>query len=100
MKQTIDKNQFMDAFQNMNREDNFTYAGLDALFNYLEEYEESTGEEIELDVIALCYDFTEYEDLAEFQNNYGAEYETIEHIQDETMAIEISGSDSFIIQNF
>ena len=88
----------MDAFQNMNREDNFTYTGLSALFDYLEECEDSTGEELELDVIALCCDFTEYEDLAEFQNNYGAEYETMDDI--DTTVIDVPGSDSFIIQNF
>jgi len=37
----------------MNRKTNFSYEGLEILFEYLEELEESTGEEIELDVIAL-----------------------------------------------
>jgi hypothetical protein len=36
-------------------------AGAYALAEYLEEYEESTGEEIELDVCAIRCDFYEYE---------------------------------------
>ena len=36
-------------------------AGAFALAEYLEEYEESTGEEIELDACAIRCDFSEYE---------------------------------------
>ncbi len=66
MKQTIDFNQFNQSFFDYGRTNNFCYAGRKALFEYLEEYEDDTGEEIELDVIALCCDFCEsdYEDVA------------------------------------
>ena len=37
-----------------NRPNNFSYTGLASLFDYLEEYEESIGEKIEFDPIALC----------------------------------------------
>ena len=37
--------------------------GARALAEYLEEYEESTGEEMELDVCAIRCDFSEYESL-------------------------------------
>lgn len=59
MKTTINLHQFRDAFYRMNRKTNFSYEALEILFEYLEELEESTGEEIELDVIALCCDFSE-----------------------------------------
>lgn len=58
MKQTIGLSQFTDAFTAI-RPSNFTYQGLEILFNGLEELEEDTGEELELDVIALCCDFYE-----------------------------------------
>ena len=58
MKQTIGLSQFTDAFTAI-RPNNFTYQGLEILFNGLEEFEEDTGEEMELDVIALCCDFYE-----------------------------------------
>ena len=53
MKQTINEYQFKEAFQS-SRPNNFSYEGLTALYDYLEQYEEDTGQEIELDVIGLC----------------------------------------------
>ena len=99
MKQTIGKGQFRDAFQNMGRGEQFSYEGLGAMFDYLEEYEDGTGEEVELDVIALCCEYTEYADLEEFQSDYGEEYETMEDIENRTRVVHISG-DAFIIQQF
>ena len=59
MKTSINKYDFRDAFKAAARENNFSYDGLDVLFDYFEEYEDSTGEEIELDVIAICCEFNE-----------------------------------------
>lgn len=59
MKTSINKSQFCDAFKAAGRENNFSWAGLGVLFDYFEEYENSTGEEIELDVIAICCEFNE-----------------------------------------
>ena len=58
MKQTIGLSQFTDAFMSI-RPNNFTHEGLEVLFNGLEEFEEDTNEEIELDVISLCCDYCE-----------------------------------------
>ena len=83
-----------------NRPNNFSYTGLASLFEYLEEYEESTGEQIEFDPISLCCEYTEYDDLGEFHQNYNAEqYPDKDSIMDYTQLIEV-GADSFIIQNF
>ncbi len=98
MKQSTGFCQFTDAFK-VTRPNNFSYAGLRALFDYLEEYEESTGEEIELDVVALCCEYTEYSSLEEFQGAYSTEYETVEDIQEATQFIRID-DDAFIIQDF
>ena len=60
MKQTINTVYcFRDAFRTI-RPDNFSYEGLATLWDYLDEYEQSTGEELELDVIAICCDFSEH----------------------------------------
>ena len=59
MKQTIDLYAFRKAFYKMGRKDSFSYEGLEVLFDYLEEFEMATGEEMELDVISLCGDFVE-----------------------------------------
>ena len=62
MKKTVYKNEFIDTMMDI-RPDNFSYDGLVALFDYLEEIEDSCGEEMEFDPIALCCDFTEYDIL-------------------------------------
>jgi len=69
MKTSINKYDFRDAFQKAGRGNNFSYEGLGVLFDYFEEYEESTGEEIELDVIAICCEFNE-EYCSEIAANY------------------------------
>ena len=49
MKDTINKYQFIDWFRSSaNYVNNFSYEGLEALFDYLEEFEEDTGTELEL----------------------------------------------------
>ena len=99
MIQTITKSEFTSAFHKMGRGNNFTYQGLIALYDYLEEYEDSTGEQIELDVIGICCEYNEYESLEEFQEDYSEDYQSIEEIEHATQVIMI-GDDSFIIQAF
>ena len=99
MIQTINKSEFTSTFHRAGRGDQFSYEGLIALYDYLEDYEDSTGEQIELDVIALCCDYTEYEDLEAFQEDYGEDYQSIENIEHATTVIMIDDT-SFIIQNF
>jgi hypothetical protein len=60
MKQTIDFYLFCRAFETMNRDNNFSYEGKRALFDWLESLEDDRGEQMELDVIALCCEFCEY----------------------------------------
>ncbi len=97
---TINKYEFSDAFQKMGRGKQFSYEGLDALFDYLEMLEDDIGEQIELDVIALCCEYSEYDNLKEFQNDYGDEYESLEDIENTTTLIKIEDEEGFIIQQF
>ena len=94
---TVNFNAFVDAFRAYDRYDNFGYEGLKALFDYLENYEEETGQSYELDVIALCCEYTMYENLEEFNKEYGEEYTSIDEVQDNTQVIEVN-DDAFIIQ--
>jgi len=66
MKQSVYLNDFRNACQEI-RPNNFSYEGLSILFDYFEEFEDSTGEEIELDVIAVCCEYSEepWQDIAE-----------------------------------
>ena len=97
MKTTVSKSDFRDAFRDYNREENFTYEGLGALYDYLTELEEDTGEEMELDVIAICCDFSEYGDLEEIQSEY-SDIEDLDDLRDHTTVIEFDGG--IIIQAF
>jgi hypothetical protein len=69
MKTTVSRYDFERAFVDADRKENFSYQALGLLFDYLEEYEDSTGEEVELDVISLCCYYTE-EDTADIARNY------------------------------
>jgi predicted solute-binding protein len=57
MKQTVNFSDFVDAFKAYDRYDQFGYQALMIVFEYLEELEESTGEELELDVVSICCDY-------------------------------------------
>ena len=58
MKTTVYLNEFRNYF-NQIRPNNFSYEGLEVLFDELERVENDTNEEFELDVIALCCDYCE-----------------------------------------
>ena len=91
---------FCDRFQAMGRADQFSYDDKMALFDYLEGIEEETGEKIELDVIALCCEYSEYDSLEAFQSERDAEeYPDLEAIEQNTTVIPVQGG-GFIIQRF
>ncbi len=53
----------------------WTWNGARALAEYLEEYEESTGEELDLDVCAIRCDFSEYDSLEDWAVGYFSDSE-------------------------
>jgi hypothetical protein len=77
MKTTVYFSEFCDYFHKI-RPDNFSYQGLRVLFDYLEEIDNSCGEDSELDVIGLCCDFAEssWEVIA---SDYSIEIDTNEN---------------------
>ena len=97
MKTTVRLHDFVQAFQDAGRGDQFTLTGLIDLFQYLEEFEQDIGEELELDVIQLCCEFTEYADLAEIQDVY-PDIEDIEHLEYNTQVI--VANNSIIIRDY
>ena len=101
MKITLNFSQFCDEWNKWDdRKNTFSYQGKKALFEYLENYEEETGEEIELDIVALCCDYTEFENFKDYQAQYGDKIENIEKLSDYTQVIPIDGSEAFIIQQY
>lgn len=93
MKRTIDLSKFRDAFERMGRKENFSYEGLELLFNYFEEVDEN----MELDPIAICCDFNEdtwqaiandYSiDLDEEDDDETKENLVVDYLQDKTLFI-------------
>lgn len=67
MKKTISKYDFRQAFTDAGRGEQFSYEALGLLFDYFEQLEQDFGEEIELDVIAICCEYAEgtAEEIAE-----------------------------------
>jgi hypothetical protein len=98
IKQTVNFSQFCDSFSDSYK-DNFSYKGKRALFDYLENLSEDIGEDIELDTVALCCDYSEYENLEALQGEY-TDIKDMEDLEGYTQVIPIEGTDGFIIQQF
>lgn len=113
MKIDVTKSMFRDMFVDYDRGDEFSYEGLGLLFDYLTDVEESCGVEIELDVIAICCDWAEYEtaldaakDLIgdafvpdEDDDAEETELNAIDALQDRTTVL-ITNSGRVIVQSF
>jgi hypothetical protein len=97
---TIDIYDFRRAFADYNRADQFSYEGLGALFDWLDELSTDTDTPYELDAsIALCCEFTEYSNLAEIKDIYSnTEINNIDDLRVYTTVIEFDGG--IIIQDF
>ena len=106
MKTTVTFYDFKREFK-ANRPNNFTDEGLIVLWDYLEEYEDSTGEEIELDVIELCCDYSE-DSLSNIVDSYSIDLEgeddheqaVKDYLEDKTTLVGITKDGNFIYQVF
>jgi len=102
MYETVNLSSFTNAFAKV-RPDNFTYEALELIYEFLTTYEDETNMEIELDVIAICCDFTEmtqreivdaYPDTEPFENSI------IDFLTDKTLFLGVTSNDTFVFQNF
>jgi hypothetical protein len=104
--QTIDNaSQFCDAFRRAGRQDQFSYDALDLLYDYLED----SGEDYELDVVALCCEFYE-SDIKELVRNYSIYvddmdekevYEAVEeYLNNHTLLVGITKAGGFVYAAF
>jgi hypothetical protein len=107
MKITVSLSMFRDGFQC--RKDNFSYEGLEALFDYLTEYENDLGEDIEFDPIAICCEYSEHESVLACAIEQGFEPDeeededeqkksALEYLQQHTQVIEFSNG--IIMQDY
>ena len=97
MKTTVNQSELIDAFHRYDRYDQFGYDALCSLFEYMEQLEEDTGEEMELDVIALCCDYS-VDSVADIASNYNIDIDgmdddeareaVVEYLQDNTQVVD------------
>ena len=98
MKQNVSSSQFVNEIVSDDY-NNMSYEGANALFEYLEDYEDSIGEEIEFDSVAIRCEWAEYENLDAVLSEYD-NIKTLEELQDNTTVILIEDSDRLIIWQF
>jgi len=72
---TISESEFIDAFADYNRKDNFSYYGKQELFNHYDsvggDWYDDDDKPYELDIIAICCTWTECTTKDETISNYG-----------------------------
>lgn len=83
----LTKSNFIQRFREV-RPDNFTYTGLEALYDYYDDLSEDTGTDIEFDPIAICCDWSEYKSFDEALKYY-TDCETKEEFADNHYVIEL-----------
>jgi len=109
MYQTINSYDFENAFRKAGRHEQFSYDGKKVLFDYLEAYEDDTGEPIELDVIALCCDYQEssvtdiadsYDiDIKELDEDEALE-KVLDYLNNHTQVVGAVGEYAILFQTF
>jgi hypothetical protein len=102
MIETVTRTRFINWFRQSNTYKNqFSFEGQFALYDYFEELELDTGEQLKYDPVAICCDYTEYENIEEYNKNYEP-VENLDQIRELTTVIEITNPKpkGFIIQNY
>jgi len=92
IKKTLTQSEFIEEFKSSDYKNNFSYNGLIELYNYFD----NLGEDINFDMIAICCEFSEYENIDEaYKELTGKQEESIEemreYITDNTLLIEFEG---------
>lgn len=105
MIQTVNLHDFRQAFHNMGRGDQFSYEGLEIIYDYLEECDP----DMELDVIAICCDFSEAS-IKELIDAFDIDLDGIEadeideavldYINDHSIVLGVTYDGSIVFQNF
>jgi hypothetical protein len=79
------------AFEDAGRGNHFTRYDL-----FIEHFDQF-DEDFELDIIALCVEYTEYETIEEYNANYSTTYETIEDLANNEIVLFDEEGKAFIV---
>ena len=112
IKKTFNENDFINEFKIYNRLNNFSYKGLRVMFDALNELAQDCEMVIEMDVIALCCEYSE-DTIEDVIDNYDIDLSdesydnktelVIDYLQDHTMVLghyDINGVDYVLFQAF
>lgn len=94
--QNVNFSLFCDAFVKAGRESSFSYEGKRALFDYLESVSEDCEQNIELDVVALCCEYSE-DDTDTIVEQYDIDLSDCEGEDDKEKAIEAFLNNSSVV---
>lgn len=109
MKQTINFTTFANAFRNSDRADQFSYEALELIFDYIEEYERDTGEQVEFDMIGVCCEWAEdtpeniarsYDIDLEGKEGAAAMMHVYEYLQDQTQVAGVTYKNNIVYVQF
>ena len=78
------------------RRSHFSRPALHALYEYLDEASNDIGEDIELDVVGMCCEWSEYKDIEAVKEDY--EIKNLSDLQDSTTVVEFDGG--LLVQEF
>lgn len=104
---TINEYEFLRTFKTWTANDRnrqFSHQALKEIFAILTEYEEDTGQEIELDVVAICCSFTEYDNIDEAYEAYecslddrvfDTKFDALNHV---VRAYEVTNTNRILVQ--
>jgi hypothetical protein len=98
MKQTIHQSNFIDAFHDYDRYDQFGYAALCSLFDYFQDIEDDTGEEMELDVIAICCDYS-IDTVRDIASNYRIDIEGMDDDEAKDVIVEYLNDHTIVVDS-
>lgn len=111
MIQTVNFNDFRNAFIAHGRENQFSYSALNALFDYCEEWDDGKWE---LDVIALCCDFVEmsvdevitaynieFDIETDIENDEASKRQTVsDYLEHNTILVAKTDNNSYLFSQF
>ena len=70
-----------------------------ALFKYFDEFSEDVGRDIQLDVIALCCEWSEYGSIQEACDQYSDDIQTLDDLNDHTVLLFLDNG-GFMVRDF
>lgn len=88
-----------DEFRHFERGEQFSREAFAALYAYLDELSDDIGEDIHLDVIGICCEWSEYDSVEEACAEYGENFETLDDLSDHTHVLMLD-SGGVVIRDF